>query len=153
MNAHAYGGPPAGQAPPNNFMVGGILALLCCWPLGIPSLVFASRVNSSWNAGDHAGAYEAAAKARKWGITALVLGVISWIIFAVLWFTVLSALLFAADEAVNELEQIDEQFQEDMEELEDMDLEELEDMDLEELEQEAEDALEELEALEEELGN
>ena len=92
-----YGQPPAGQwgpppgqqwgAPgpqygyagekPNNYLVWAILStILCCLPLGIASIVFASRVNSRWNAGDVAGAREASDKAKKFAIASAVLGLL-----------------------------------------------------------------------------
>ncbi|KRE44074.1 CD225/dispanin family protein [Knoellia sp. Soil729] len=74
-----YGGPPAGPPPSNNLIL-AIVSLLCCWPVGIPAVVFAAQVNGKWNAGDQAGAVAAADKAKKFAIAALVLGVIAIII-------------------------------------------------------------------------
>ncbi len=84
--AGGYGGAPAGP-PPSNNLVMAILGLLCCWPLGIPAVVFAAQVNGKWNAGDQAGAIEAAAKAKKFATIALVLGVIATIFYIVLIMT------------------------------------------------------------------
>ncbi len=84
--AGGYGGAPAGP-PPSNTLVMAILGLLCCWPLGIPAVVFAAQVNGKWNAGDQAGAIEAAAKAKKFATIALVLGVIATIFYIVLIMT------------------------------------------------------------------
>ena len=78
-----YGGPPAGPPPANNLVL-AILGLLCCWPLGIPAVVFAAQVNGKWNAGDQAGAVEAAGKAKKFALIALVLGVIVLVIYGIL---------------------------------------------------------------------
>lgn len=77
------GGTPAGPPPSNNLVL-AILGLLCCWPIGIPAVVFAAQVNGKWNAGDQAGAVEAAAKAKKFATIALVLGVIATIFYIVL---------------------------------------------------------------------
>lgn len=81
----SYGGmPPAEQygEPPSNNLVWAILAtIFCCLPLGIVSIVYAAQVNSKWAAGDHAGARDAAAKARQWAIWSAVAG----IVVAVLW--------------------------------------------------------------------
>jgi ABC-type dipeptide/oligopeptide/nickel transport system permease component len=74
------GGGPAGSAPPNNLVL-AIISLLCCWPIGIPAVIFAAQVNSKWAAGDQAGAVEASAKARKFAIIALVLGIVVSIIY------------------------------------------------------------------------
>ena len=85
----AYGAPPpvggtqAGPPPGNNLVL-AILGLLCCWPIGIPAVVFAAQVNGKWNSGDQAGAVEAAAKAKKFATIALVLGIIATIFYIVL---------------------------------------------------------------------
>src|ERR1019366_2971726 len=77
-----YGAPGAGTAPPANYLVWAILTtVLCCLPLGIPSIVFSTQVNSKWALGDVAGAQEASAKAKKFAIWA----VIGWGIFLVLY--------------------------------------------------------------------
>lgn len=78
-----YGGPPAGPPPSNNLVL-AILGLLCCWPLGIPAVVFAAQVNGKWNAGDQSGAVEAAGKAKKFAVIALVLGVVGLILYGIL---------------------------------------------------------------------
>lgn len=76
-------GAPAGPPPSNNLIL-AIVSLLCCWPIGIPAVVFAAQVNGKWNGGDQAGAIEAAAKAKKFATIALVLGIIATIIYVVL---------------------------------------------------------------------
>jgi len=82
----SYGGPgvPAGApgTPPDNYLVWAILStILCCPPLGIPSIVFSTQVNSKWALGDVAGAQAASAKAKKFAIWA----VIGWAVFVVLY--------------------------------------------------------------------
>lgn len=78
-----YGGAPAGPPPSNNLVL-AIISLLCCWPIGIPAIVFAAQVNGKWNGGDQAGAIESAAKAKKFATIALVLGTIATIGYVVL---------------------------------------------------------------------
>ena len=78
------GGIPAG--PPPNYLVQSILVtILCCLPLGIAGIVFAAQVNSKWAAGDHQGALEASAQAKRWStigaVAGLVVGVI-WLIIS-----------------------------------------------------------------------
>lgn len=72
-------GQPAGPPPSNNLVL-AILGLLCCWPIGIPAVVFAARVNGKWHSGDTAGAMADAEKAKKFAIIALVLGIIATIV-------------------------------------------------------------------------
>jgi ABC-type dipeptide/oligopeptide/nickel transport system permease component len=69
--------------PPNNLVL-AILGLLCCWPIGIPAVVFAAQVNGKWASGDHAGAVDASAKAKKFAIIALVLGIVATVLYIIL---------------------------------------------------------------------
>lgn len=56
-----------GGSPPPNYLVPAILVtLFCCWPFGIPAIVFAAQVNTKWAEGDSRGAREASAKAKMW---------------------------------------------------------------------------------------
>lgn len=73
------GGQPAGPPPSNNLIL-AIVSLLCCWPIGIPAVIFAAQVNGKWAQGDQAGAIASAAKAKKFAIIALVLGIIATVI-------------------------------------------------------------------------
>jgi len=58
-------------------MVWAILCtILCCTPLGIVSIVYASKVNTLYNAGEYVGAYEASQKAKKFAIYGAVMGFI-----------------------------------------------------------------------------
>lgn len=81
--AGGYGGAPAGPPPSNNLIL-AIISLLCCWPIGIPAVVFAAQVNGKWNAGDQAGAVAAADKAKKFAFIALALGIVGTIIYIIL---------------------------------------------------------------------
>ena len=81
----SYGAPivPGPQgAPPPNYLVWAILTtIFCCLPLGIPSIVFSTQVNSKWALGDVAGAQEASVKAKRFAIWAAI----AWVIIAVLY--------------------------------------------------------------------
>ena len=58
-----------------NHLVAAILVtILCCWPLGIPAIVFAAKVNGFVGAGDYGGAMEASKKASMWIWIAFGLG-------------------------------------------------------------------------------
>lgn len=59
--------------PPESYLVWAILAtLFCCWPLGIPSIVYAVKVNKLWMQGQQEAAYEASKNAKKWAIISAV---------------------------------------------------------------------------------
>jgi len=70
------------QNRPNNYLVLSILStIFCCWPLGIPAIVYASKVNTKFAEGDYTGAQEASNKAKSWTIWSVVGAVIVWIIY------------------------------------------------------------------------
>lgn len=65
------------SGPPKNWLVESILVtVFCCLPFGIAGIVNASRVNSLYQAGDHAGAQKASEDAKQWTMVGLVLGII-----------------------------------------------------------------------------
>lgn len=79
---------PSGR-PPENYLIWGILTtVLCCLPLGIVSIIKASKVNELWATGRHEEAYQAANEAKKWAIWSAILGpvlaIIGFIFFTVL---------------------------------------------------------------------
>lgn len=81
--APGYGQPMG--APPKNYLVWAILStIFCCWPLGIPAIVFAARVNGKWMQGDHAGAIDASNKAKKFALWATIAGIVVAIGYGIL---------------------------------------------------------------------
>ena len=67
---------------PDNNMVWAILSTLCCClPLGIVSIIYASRVNGYYYSGNYAAAQEAADKAKNWALYSLIGAVIANIIY------------------------------------------------------------------------
>lgn len=84
MASAPAGVPPtaAGDLPPKpeNYLVWAILVtVLCCLPLGIVSIVFASQVDSKYQAGDYQGAIIASRKAKTfmwWSVGLWVVGVV-----------------------------------------------------------------------------
>jgi len=75
--------PPPGK-PDNNLVWGILTTLLCCLPLGIVSIVHASKVDSLYNAGQYEEARQEAAKAKQWAIYAVITGVIFYILYIIL---------------------------------------------------------------------
>lgn len=51
---------------PNYLWQSIVVTLFCCWPLGIPAIVFAAKVDGFVARGDIAGAREASGKAKMW---------------------------------------------------------------------------------------
>ena len=64
----------------------GQRTIFCCLPLGIVSIVYSSKVDGLYNAGDFVGAQDAADKAKKfamWGAIAAVIGIVLYILLIV----------------------------------------------------------------------
>ncbi|MBQ0905963.1 MULTISPECIES: CD225/dispanin family protein [Micromonospora] len=75
---------PQQQPPPiNNNMTMSIVAIFLFWPLAIPAIINASKVNPLLQQGDYAGAQAAAAESRKWSKWALIVGIAWYAIFLV----------------------------------------------------------------------
>lgn len=82
--AGAYYG---GTSKPKNWLVESILVtLFCCLPLGITGIIYSSRVDSAYAAGDINGALKASEEAGRWVkigfFAALGLGVLYFLLVA-----------------------------------------------------------------------
>ena len=75
---------PAGTKPDNYLVWAIVCTLLCCWPIGIVSIVNAAKVDSAWNKGDYAEAQKCSDNAKKFAIISAVCGVVVLIIYACL---------------------------------------------------------------------
>ena len=60
---------------PSNSMGSAIAALILFWPLGIPAIINATKVNSLWAQGQYEAAHTASAKAAKFGRIGVIVGV------------------------------------------------------------------------------
>ncbi len=82
---------PVAHAPVPNFLVPAILVtIFCCWPFGIPAIVFAAKVDGLVSRGDIAGAQYASDQAKMWCWIAGGLGVLANIL-VVVWFVAMGA--------------------------------------------------------------
>ncbi|HET9478152.1 MAG TPA: CD225/dispanin family protein [Pyrinomonadaceae bacterium] len=74
--------PPASGTSENipNYLVPAILSAICCFPLGIISIVFAAQVNGKVAAGDIQGAMDASKKAKLFSYIFLGLGIVGWVL-------------------------------------------------------------------------
>ena len=79
--------PPAADTPEKipNYLVLAILSTICCFPLGIISIIFAAQVNGKVAAGDIAGATDASKKAKLFGMIFLGLGILVWGGYLIFW--------------------------------------------------------------------
>ena len=78
-------GATGGDAPPDNHLAKAIIStILCCLPLGIVAIVYASSVNGKFMAGDLAGAREASRNASNWGNWSIGVGLVVGILYFML---------------------------------------------------------------------
>lgn len=72
--------PPVSGTPDKvpNYLIPAIISALCCFPLGIISIIFAAQVNGKVAAGDTAAALDASKKAKLFSIIFIALGVVLW---------------------------------------------------------------------------
>ena len=61
-----------------NYLIPAIISAICCFPLGIISIIFAAQVNSKVAAGDTAGALDASKKAKMFSYILIGLGIVVW---------------------------------------------------------------------------
>jgi len=74
------------QFPPKNYLVESIiLTAFCCMPLGVVSLIHATKVNSAWESGDKAGAQRASDEAKKWVKWGFIAGGAAFILLMVFY--------------------------------------------------------------------
>lgn len=73
------GGAPNSGTP---YMILAIFTvLMCCMPLGIVSIIYASRINGLLRTGDYAGARDAAGKVKLFSIIGIIGGLVSMLLF------------------------------------------------------------------------
>lgn len=72
-----------GPKPANNLVWAILATVLCCLPMGIVSIIYATKVDTLWNNGQHSEAIEAANKAKQWAIYAAVGGIVIGIFYVV----------------------------------------------------------------------
>jgi hypothetical protein len=74
------------QAKPDNNLVYAIIStVLCCLPLGIVSILSATKVDSLWNSGREAEAVAEAKKAKQWAIYAAIAAAVGWFLYLMIF--------------------------------------------------------------------
>jgi hypothetical protein len=77
MAQPGYPGPSPAPGPAvSNNMVASIISVVFFWPLAIPAIINASRVNERLAVGDVAGAQAASTESKKWSKLAIIIGAI-----------------------------------------------------------------------------
>lgn len=87
--------PPAGTTTKvPNYLVPAIISAVCCFPLGIISIVFAAQVNSKVAAGDIPGALNASKMAKIFSFVFLGLAILGWGGYLIFWLLIGGAAIF-----------------------------------------------------------
>ncbi|MBN8835891.1 MAG: CD225/dispanin family protein [Sphingobacteriia bacterium] len=72
---------------PKNWLVESTLVtIFCCLPFGIAGIVFASQVNTKYQAGDYEGALQASKDAAKWTKIGFWIGLAGLLIYLIAFF-------------------------------------------------------------------
>ena len=75
---------PDPDPKPSSFLAWSIVAtILCCLPFGVVSIVYASKVDTLWNAKDFTGARDAAHKAKVWFWWSFGIGLVAYIAYII----------------------------------------------------------------------
>jgi hypothetical protein len=70
-----------GQPPAvDNNMTMSIVSIFLFWPLAIPAIISASKVNPLLQQGDYAGAQAAAVDSKKWSKLAIIIGIVWYVV-------------------------------------------------------------------------
>ena len=78
---------PPGQEIPNYLWQSIVVTIFCCWPFGIPAIVYAAKVDSLKARGDISGAMAASASAKTWcmvSVGVIVALICLWMIGAII---------------------------------------------------------------------
>ncbi|MDE5889737.1 MAG: CD225/dispanin family protein [Bacteroidales bacterium] len=80
--------------PENYLVLSIIVTVLCCLPFGIAGLIYSTKVDSCWDAGNADGARLYSRKARQWslwGIGLAAVGMLLYIILVIFFITELDS--------------------------------------------------------------
>ncbi|GAB5524647.1 MAG: hypothetical protein Roseis2KO_25190 [Roseivirga sp.] len=71
------------QRPPNYLAIAIITTIICCLPAGVVSIVYSTKVNSEYDAGNYEAAERASKNAKTWAIVSAVAAVVFAVIYVV----------------------------------------------------------------------
>ncbi len=80
-------GPPPNQNPrdiPTYLWQSIVVTIVCCLPLGVPAIVYATKVNSLLLRGDTVGAVKASGSAKLWCWIAFGAGIVGGLAYGLL---------------------------------------------------------------------
>jgi uncharacterized membrane protein len=71
--------------PNSNLALSIISTILCCLPTGIVSIIYATKVNSSYEDGNYDEANKASKNAKTWGLVSIGVAVVGWLIYILIF--------------------------------------------------------------------
>lgn len=77
------------QQPSNYLWLGILVTILCCMPFGIVSIVYASKVDSSFAAGKTDEASRYSSKAKTWALWGIGLSLVLFLIYIIIFVLIL----------------------------------------------------------------
>jgi hypothetical protein len=72
-----------GMVIPNYLWQSIVVTIFCCWPCGIPAIVYSAKVDGLKNSGNIQAAIEASANAKKWCFISLFSWIGIFVIYAI----------------------------------------------------------------------
>lgn len=83
---------PSMPKPDNHMLMAVLTTVFCCLPLGVVGIVYASKVDGLYYAGDYAGATNAANSARRWSL----IGIVGSIVISIIYMIIYGGAMFAS---------------------------------------------------------
>lgn len=79
---------------PDSYLALAIIStILCCLPIGIVSIVYATKVNSLYADGNYEEANKASKNAKTWGLVSIGIGVLFYLGFFLIYGAIIMAAL------------------------------------------------------------
>jgi Interferon-induced transmembrane protein len=83
---------------PSSYLALAIVStILCCLPLGIVSIIYATKVNSAYEDGNYDQALSASKNAKTWGLVSVGIAFLGWIIYLLIFGAAFLAALSGGD--------------------------------------------------------
>lgn len=71
---------------PDSYLALAIIStILCCLPTGIVSIIYATKVNSSYEDGNYDEANRASQNAKTWGLVSIGIAVLGWVLYILIF--------------------------------------------------------------------
>ena len=87
---------PPMPKPDNNMVLAVLTTVLLCMPFGLVGIVYASKVDELYYAGDYAGALAASKNAHQWSLVGIVVSIGFGVLFVLFYFFFVGAAVFAS---------------------------------------------------------